>query len=333
MTLHAAPRVRLERFVHQDPYVDDRSHAVASQLQELSAMGFHGDPTIDMARKRRSNVDRTNPATAKLLAAYPAFSAWLDLAPTAAALEPLYHPLDEMLPNGIAIDPGTRHWFCNIADARGIRSRAAALKSTLTRTAPPGRRWLSLACGAARPVLEAAAALAPEHQPTEVVLVDLDQAALAQARRVAAERSVASVRTTRANVLNRHGLRRWRRTGTFRDNSFGVVEAVGLLEYLQDDWPYTYRGVLQARRLMAGAVTFVRNAYRLVERGGCLIVGNMLDSHPELGFTLNVVQWPHIRPRSVEATLRVLALAGISGEVTVVQPDDGVYALCIARKV
>jgi hypothetical protein len=51
MTLHAAPHVRLERFVHQDPYVDDRSHAVARQLQELSAMGFHGDPRIDMTRR------------------------------------------------------------------------------------------------------------------------------------------------------------------------------------------------------------------------------------------------------------------------------------------
>lgn len=326
------PRVQVERFAHIDPHVDQHLDAVTDRVSELSEMGFHGDPSIDLSRKRRSTIDRESPATKALIAEYPAAAAWLDLVPTAAALEPLYSPRDQMLPNGVPVDPGSRRWFCNLADARGIRSRAAALKTVLASADSPNCRWLSLACGAARPVLEAATARR-DNPPSQVVLVDLDKASLARAKRTAAELELQSARTIHSNVLNRSGVRHWRHPHVLREGSFGIVEAVGLLEYLQDDdWPYTYRGVIATRRLMAGAITFLRNAYRLLQPGGSMIVANMLDSHPELGFTLNVVQWPHIQPRSVDETLRILDMAGAHGDVTVVLPDDGVYALYVVRK-
>lgn len=332
MTEEIVARLQVERFAYTDPHVDEHLHAISAKVAELAKMGFRGDPTLDLNRKRRSAIDRRSPATSALIAHVPAASGWLDLVPTAAALEPLYRPHDDFLPNGIPIDPHSRQWFCNLADARGIRSRAAALKSLLAMADTPKTRWISLACGAARPVLEAAAT-ETGATPSEVVLLDLDRAALAQASQTATQLGLQSVHPIRANVLNRKGIHHWRHARTLQESSFGVVEAVGLLEYLQDDdWPYTYRGVIATRRLMAGAVTFLRNAFKLLESGGYLVVGNMLDSHPELAFTLNVVQWPHIQPRSVDATLRLLDLACAHGDLTVIQPDDGVYALYVVRK-
>ena len=42
--------------------------------------------------------------------------------------------------------------------------------------------------------------------------------------------------------------------------------------------------------LQVNAATFLANAAQLVKPGGLLLVGNMRDTHPQLGFTLNVVQ-------------------------------------------
>lgn len=53
------------------------------------------------------------------------------------------------------------------------------------------------------------------------------------------------------------------------------------------------------------------NAAQLVKPGGLLLTGNMRDTHPQLGFTLNVVQWPHIQPRSIETMQRIVEAAGL----------------------
>jgi len=108
---------------------------------------------------------------------------------------------------------------------------------------------------------------------------------------------------------------------------------VGILEYLEpNDWTYTYNGVISTRRKQAGAVTFIRNAFECVKPGGVLITGNMLDSHPQLGFTMDVVQWPHIQPRSVAEMLAIFESAGLHGHIDVYLPTDGVYAVYAIRK-
>ena len=100
------------------------------------------------------------------------------------------------------------------------------------------------------------------------------------------------------------------------------------MEYLRaDDWVYRYAKVVRGHRQMAGAVTFLRNAFEFVRPGGRLIFGNMRDSHPELAFTLNVVQWPHIQPRSLEHVMTIVTATGLHGSAEVYLPTDGVYAL------
>jgi len=236
-----------------------------------------------------------------------------------------------------------REWFNNIADARGIRSRAHVmgelLRAQAEATAQPPR-WLSLACGAAEPVFQVMRAVRDERlQVPRVTLADLDRGALELARTYA-ERSDLSCLTTlvRANVLDLRGFGKlanvlgWRSASDWL-NGFDAVDAVGLLEYLKpDDWTYTYKGVISSKRKLAGAVTFLRNAFACVRPGGMLIVGNMLDTHPQLGFTLDVVQWPHIQPRSVSAMLEIFTTAGLEGHVDVYLPSDGVYAIYAITK-
>lgn len=116
-------------------------------------------------------------------------------------------------------------------------------------------------------------------------------------------------------------------------NAFDAVDAVGILEYLQpDDWIYTYRGVITTRRKQAGVVTFLRSAFECVKPDGTLIVGNMLDTHPQLSFTMDVVQWTHIQPRSIQQMLAIFAAAGLTEHVDVYLPSDGVYAIYAVHK-
>lgn len=337
--------VSKRQFSYDDPFADDQRDRVVSELRDLEALAAsHLGAQAGHRRKRLSSIDLDNPATAELLRRLTTFGHWLSQIPTASALHVLYDPDVSTYATGVPLDDDIRSWFRNIADARGIRSRAAVMRQLLTEAALEAKgesRWLSLACGAAQPVFHtmealAAAGVAVPH----TTLADLDRDALALARSYAEGLSLEErAMTIRMNVLDRRGLGTRRspvpglRLRTGWTEAFNAVDAVGLLEYLQgDDWTYTYNGVITTRRKQAGARTFLTNAFNCVAPGGQLIVGNMLDSHPELGFTMDVVQWPHIQPRSVDEMLGLFASAGLRGHVDVHLPEDGVYAVYAIRK-
>lgn len=143
---------------YDDPHVNEHHERVTGELRLLESIAaqYYG-PDAGHRRKRLSAIDRENPATSRLVAGNPCVDHWLSQVPTAAALHPLYDPDATQYTTGHPIDEGTREWFRNIADARGIRSRAAVMRRLLTETAvrADGQvRWLSLACGAARPVFQ-----------------------------------------------------------------------------------------------------------------------------------------------------------------------------------
>lgn len=322
-----------------DPHVDGDLDRISARVEELTAMGFHGDPGVDLLRRRRRESDATNPATIRLRADVEGLDAWLSLIPTASALDPLYEPTAATLPSGAPITASMRPWLRNLADARGIRSRAAAfsqLADRHARTNPDGR-WVSLACGAAHPVVRTLGTLRRDGIRPRADFVDLDPWSLRLAEQHAHDVGVRhQVSTYRMNVLGLGGvapanwLRRIRKPVT---PGYALVESLGLLEYLRaDDWRYHYDKVARYPRTMAGAITFLRNAWALVAPGGLLVVSNMLDTHPQLGFTLNVVQWPHIQPRSVLTMREIFAAAGLPDDVEIILPADGVYAVYAFRK-
>ena len=336
----------------EDPYLSDQFERVNAELKELSDMGYYGDPSIDLTRKRKGTIDRDNPSTAELIRRLPTFSDWLDLIPTAAALDSLYDPHKETLANGKPMSRELAEWFCNIVDGRGIRSRAEIVRQVMmedTLALDRQARWLSLASGAAQPVIKTASMIGERGGVVpSVTLVDRDRGSLALARHYAEEAGIdGSVQTKSLNILQRGGIDR-----PIQDSDFGAgvsltgltkqlmqgnrlpegfydtVEVVGLTEYLRsEDWTYTYHKVISTSRPMAGAETFLRNSFKLVRPGGSLIVGNMLDTHPQLGFTLNVIQWPHIQPRSIDQMMDVFDSAGLDAERDVYTAADGAYAI------
>lgn len=341
---------------------------IESSLQELESMGHYGDADIDhaLARKRLSSIDFANPATKELIARIPGVEKWLALVPTAQALEPLYNPDMERLPNGHVIGAELREWLKNIADAIGIRNRAFMLKKVLaeettgTATDVANERWASLASGVAQPILESAADLKERLGVTpRLTLADLSPSALSDAIDYSKQLGVSdAVTVERMNILRRQGLdvpvkfhelaidalTRTRKSAEERSlsrdvlpaGSFKKVEAVGILEYLKKkDWAYRYNKVANIRTMQAGAETLLKNAYRLVEEGGDLLVGNMLVDRPQLGFTLNTIQWPHIQPRSIDEMMALFDDAGLEGERHVyvaADPSERIYALYRIRK-
>ncbi|NQX25988.1 hypothetical protein HQQ81_01300 [Microbacteriaceae bacterium VKM Ac-2854] len=319
------------RLVVTDPFATRDGRArLDAECERLAQIGRTHFGTDGITRKRTSRIDRSNPATAEMLDRYVAFAAWLDLIPSAAALDVVYDPTSAALPNGVVLDDESRLWFANVADGVGIRSRAHVLAGILRaeslRVTGRRQRWLSLGSGAIHPVIGVLGAIRAEAATVpELTLRDLDREALSLARDYAYRAGVsAQLRIRRANVLRRRPVTPGRAD---------VVEAVGLLEYLKPhDWALRAAGFVRPRRRLAGAVTFLRNAYELVAPGGVLVVGNMLDTHPQLGFTLDVVQWPHIQPRSVAQMRALFAAAGIAGEIEVTLPSDGVYAVYTIRR-
>lgn len=328
----------VQDFLHTDPFVSTAFDEVRAWADHLAEMGYYGDTRIDLERPRPGRIDLDNPATREFLRT-PGAPDWLSMVPTAAALEPMYNPYQAVMPNGSPIGPRARQIFANMLDAQGLRSRAAALRKiavadSMQRDRPS--QWLSLACGAAETMLSAADQVRTENYLTPTVdLLDYDPRALRLARRHADQRSLTSAYTRRFNVLNRKGLSAGGAFGfkPIIEGSYDLVEAVGLLEYLKaDDWSYRYSKVISSRRPMAGARTFLANAWRMVRPGGVLVVANMLPSHPQIGFTLNVIQWPHIQPRTAEQMRVLLDDAGVYGRLTTLLPEDGVYGIYMIRK-
>ena len=335
----------------EDRYIDDDYETITSLIKERMAEGFYGDNSLDLARKRTSTIDMENPSTKWMYDNLPGFGNWHSLVPTAGALDPIYRPNITTLPNGKELTPEVRSWLHNIHDAIGIRSRAAQMENiiideVLRDPRPEGHQWVSLASGAAQPVFESMNRISESGaRVPNVTLVDYDKKALALASKLADEQSHgANVQTKRVNILNKSGIvSRREQFGFFRNalssasklqpENYDMVDAVGILEYLkEDDWEYSYNGVISTKKKMAGARNFLTNAFELVRPGGLLVVGNMRDTHPQLGFTLNTIQWPHIQPRSIEDMVRICNEAGLEGQLDVYCPQDGVYAIYAIRK-
>lgn len=357
---------RLHEIWTKDEYVDSEQPRILESLHELEDMGFYGDNNLDhaLARKRTSAIDYKNPATAELIRRVPSVDKWLELVPTASALTPLYHPEMKTLPNGHALHPELAEWFKNIGDGIGIRDRATLLKHIMKETTAgktaediKNEQWLSLASGFGIPMLDSARSIQEiVGTAPNLTFADLDTRALGGVVDYAIEQKVSSnITVEHRNVLRRKGLdtplqfhevalsalmNRGRGVHVSREGlghgKHHFAEAVGILEYLKDDdWAYRYNKVVKLKTIQAGARTFIKNGYHLVAPGGDFVVGNMLVDRPQLGFTLNTIQWPHIQPRSIDDMVRLFREAGIEEKLDVYvssNPDNHEYALYRAHK-
>ena len=107
---------------------------------------------------------------------------------------------------------------------------------------------------------------------------------------------------------------------------YDVVEMMGFFEYLPDEPRHV--GSLT----IPSAGQFLATAISLAAPGGLVVFGNMLTTHPQLVFTLKVVQWPYIQPRSLADLVALLERVGVEPDnATIYTPDDGVYAVVAIR--
>ena len=178
--------------------------------------------------------------------------------------------------------------------------------------------WVSLASGAAIPVLEALREAKFDGQQVYLTLVDKDPVALSWAETMAAQEGI--VVGEQLTLLRRNLVHTLVRNEDLLlelgEHQAELVDALGIFEYFND----------------ADAVILLQRALRLVKPGGAVIVSNMLTSSPQIDFVLRGIGWEDIHPRTLQQLQDIHLAAGVPVEnVTVVVPKDGVYAVMEVR--
>ncbi|MEG3613720.1 hypothetical protein [Isoptericola haloaureus] len=243
---------------------------------------------------------------------------WREHVPSARALWPLQNPDAPRLPFDHGALPSDDDWtvWSHVSDAVGIRSRAAVM-AALLRTRFVGHdwaSWVSLAGGALLPVMSSAVALSVAGVDVDVELWDSDPEAMMLAETLAEKHELLGHFAVRG--ANLYDLAALADVGPRYD----MVDVLGFFEYLPTDLVPGLR--------VPTAGDFLSAALSLAKPGGTLVLGNMLSSRPQLDFVTRLVQWPYIRPRSLDELLDVIRRAGVhDDQITLYLPDDGVYAV------
>ena len=257
-----------------------------------------------------------NNLASETIYAAPGMHEWREqLVPSAIALYPLQYPDEPRLPSGGEIDEETRGYFTYALDAIGIRTRAEIMRNIAAKyvSANSGRtEWVSLACGAAVPVLNA---IPEEARDTvHVEMIDLSERALDFAGMLATDRGFEEGKhfTRRHDNLLRSIVASNELVRELGEESAEMVDAMGIFEYFDDKT----------------VVKFLEHSYQLVAPGGALVVANMLDNHPQLDFNQRGIGWPKIYPRSRQELQEIFAKANLSPEnITGYVAQDGVYGV------
>lgn len=251
----------------------------------------------------------------------PAVVAWRTrLVPSALALYAIQNPLDEHLPDGTRMDSNSRQWFIHANDAIGIRSRAHVF-SVLAETYLSNdidNNWVSLASGAAVPVMEALRNAQLDGQNVHLTLVDYDPVSLQWAEKMTTAEGLKvgeQVTILQRNLID-DLIRSDALVQELGEGQIELVDALGIFEYFND----------------TDAVTFLQHILRLIKPGGAIIISNMLTSSPQIDFALRCIGWTPIFPRTLQQLQDIHLAAGITAEnVTVIVPKDGVYAVMEIR--
>lgn len=299
--------------------------AIASMQLALEAHPSWSPPHVD---KESGRVVTMNPVSASIYGSGNNISTTMDIwrgkyVPSALALFPIQRPLDTQLPNGEHIDSAAACFFMDALDSIGIRTRAKIMQSIVVDTFKDRTsvHWVSLASGAAVPVIDARVQLMKAGVAVDMTLVDIDEEALAFAETLA-NRAEFQPKLMRKNLFrNLAGLRRHDDMVPLVDeieaSSADMVDALGIFEYIDDQ----------------RAPAFLNKAYKMVNEGGLLVIANMLSNRQQLDFNQRGIGWPRIIPRSFEEIQQLIKDADIEPEnVTFSTPEDGIYTVVEIRK-
>ena len=301
----------------QWPMKDETAREINTLDQALKADPALQPPLIEYEEGGQAVLIPQNRYSEQAYRNRPALTAWRTrLVPTALALFVVQNPLEGRLPEGTKMDSDSRQWFIHANDAIGVRSRARVLGALVEKYIhnEGENNWVSLASGAAIPVLEALRNAKLDGQQVYLTLVDKDPVALSWAETLAAQEGLIvgeQLTLLRRNLVNTL-VRNEDLLLELGEHQAELVDALGIFEYFND----------------ADAAIFLQRVLRLVKPGGGVIVSNMLTSSPQIDFTLRCIGWEPIFPRTLQQLQDIHIAAGVPVEnVTVVVPKDGVYAV------
>ncbi|TNM70205.1 methyltransferase domain-containing protein [Streptomyces sp. NP160] len=315
---------RVDGVRHRRLVVDDAHTSSPTRTTLQAEFAAHdallrAHPEWEAPVVRDGQLVLSNPAS-EFFYASPTMREWrVRLVPGAGALLPVQRPGISHLPSGAALDDTSVAIYRDALDSIGVRTRAVVLQEVARRDASRGRhdarpRWVSLASGAAVPVLDAMSSVEGLSLRPHLTLVDIDPDALALAERMVAEQGLA--RGEDVDLLQRDLVRdllvRSTLLGEVGAGSVDLVEALGIFEYFRDP----------------SCVRLLREAFRLLRPGGSLVVANMLSDRRELHFNQRAIGWPLLVPRSVQELVDLVRRAGLPLDRTTISiPQDGVYAV------
>ncbi len=218
------------------------------------------------------------------------------------------------------VDRESENLFRYSADGRGIRSRALVFKDAVVKKAERNGMnldMLSVACGAALPIYDAANGVREYGGDPSLALIDIDLSALDYASQLAEREGLSdSVDIKQVDLkkvlLNEIDLtKQLGHDGETR--TFDTVDLLGIFEYFPGEY----------------AAELLKKVKELTSENGSIIFGNMLNNRQQMTFFDRYVGWrPQVKPRSVDELLGIVSEAGFELEdVTVSIPEDGVYAV------
>ncbi len=278
-------------------------------------------------RKQKSHSER-NPAQHALARMEP-LSRWMDDIPSAFALEPLYDSRTLLRYTDFSsieeMDADSKKEFLeslvlieNCIDGVGIRSRGAVTQNAIYEVSErvdstEAIKVLSLAAGAGVSVFRAAADLIEHGRGVNITLVDNDPEVLDLARINSGHLGLIEGKDVffiEGNILDTSALDK-----VLERQKFHIVEAIGIEEYFPDR--------------MAAAL--ISDMVSRLEPTGEAIFANMTsgDTRKNLDFTLKVVGWPLIIPRSTADVVDIVKRAGVNNRLnlSVETTSDQLYNL------
>jgi SAM-dependent methyltransferase len=312
--------------------VDERADLTVGLAEYYRESKGIAAPLHDLQRSRK--IDKENFGTRYWVNLDPTFETFLDTAAFATTVDLLYDPDNARFANGQALGDEMREALKNLVDAMEIRARSEVIQQRLSEDVRPGERWLSLACGNALPVIQAA--IKSDQNPS-LTLVDFNFANLRRSKQIAkglGQEALLDACLWR-DLIDPKGFRKMQMKQflaplalqqipswslrNLEPDSFDRVEIGGFIEYLPPEM----------------AVKFLQSVDKLLKHEGVVIFDDLSVEHPQRDFYEGVLQWPLTKFRNTEETGKIIADSGIKATdnfVDLRSTPDKVYPVFEIRK-
>ena len=334
-------KLRQHKLVVIDEFATSQGRMAADNLIEIGvelARMYRESKGIEIPLSeipRPRVIDKVNWGMAYFLNVDETFREWIDTAAMATTVDTLYDPENARLESGRRLGPVMTDFLKNALDTVAIRARSSVVAERMSHGVKIDEKWLSLACGNALPVLNAARSAGAKP---EITLVDFNFNNLRHAKRLAKSRGQENLIKDRMfrDLVYKKGFRKpqilrqllaplavkqrpyWN-FKPLKKGHYDRIDAVGFVEYLPPE----------------AAARFIKRVYELLAPGGIFIFDGLSENHAQREFYEGVLQWPLTKFTSIDDMLNIIYMSNVSIEgntVDVFESQDGIYPIYEIRK-